>query len=1250
MKLLHSSARLLILLFATIIAVSCHNAPADIPFPVSDKGYPQPVGKPLAFSASKKLSWITVRTGRLKPVIKKFDFNDLPSAPSDSSGFEPFPEPPFETHFNFDSLPSASFNLDSIPSIPLHFKTELLPPPVIVRAPRLVPQTGSTLSIYQFDPHDWKDFLGKNIYCFLQDKNGLIWIGTRQGLYRYDGEQMELWGSFSEGITSLFEDGLGRIWYVEMGSMGMGMIDLASGTVSRFREMITSFHRFAKSKILKDDNGDIWVTGTAGLILIDPSHLSVKHLYERPAIPRSQFGIMDIFQDNHRNIWLVTYDKGAFIIDPEKNKISYLNKAAGLLTDSLTNITGDNKGNLWISENINDTAILMAVNLKLGNIIHYYFRDLGYGDALLSDDKNRLWMGTSKGLIVFDPVKGKFKYKYSDPNGDNNYRIVALLQDYNKQIWVGRFYAAGGFVNKNRQLLSVIDDNKQILNLGKSAISTILEDHNGKIWIGTLDNGVEILDEQKNTTRFLNKSNGLSSNANQSIREIDGSIWLVSDSGIEIINEREKIIEHLGAKEGLTQGIKYGVLKDREGNIWISGSGGLDFIDSGQTTVKHACIAEGLSDDDITDIQQDLDGHIWLATLKNGLDIIDPRNGTIVNLNQAVGLRDNGYRLLLPEEKGRMWIGTAIGLYIADTRKSVFTAITKAEGLSGNQIYSLLSHKGSVLAGTNTGVTIITPPTSGKKRAEDTKGNDNEWEIAPMARSEDLVRNDSSWNTNYVTADARYFWGGEDGTIIIKSEIKEENERGATYLTGIDIMDQPQYFLNKPALKDKDTLWGADTFYVKGQKPVIAGFSKTPRLRWDSVTGPHNMPANLRIPYDQNRIQFHYSLADMYRNDSTYYCYILEGADRTWNVFTTKTESQIYSSLPSGEYIFKVRSKVLNGRWGKPASLSFTIAPPWWQTWWAYSLYSICFITAIYFTDRTRRKMLIERERAKTRERELQQAKEIEKAYKQLETAHENLKATQKQLIQSEKMASLGELTAGIAHEIQNPLNFVNNFSEVNNELLAEMKDEMKKGNIDDANAIANSVIDNGQKILNHGKRADAIVKSMMQHSRATTSQKEPTDINALADEYLHLSYHGLRAKDKTYNARLDTDFDSSIGKINIIPQDFGRVLLNLYNNAFYAVNEKRKSAVAGYEPMVSVRTKRTDNKITITVKDNGNGIPQKVVDKIFQPFFTTKPPSVGTGLGLSLSYDIVKAHGGEIKVETKENEGSEFIIELPLK
>ncbi len=290
----------------------------------------------------------------------------------------------------------------------------------------------------------------------------------------------------------------------------------------------------------------------------------------------------------------------------------------------------------------------------------------------------------------------------------------------------------------------------------------------------------------------------------------------------------------------------------------------------------------------------------------------------------------------------------------------------------------------------------------------------------------------------------------------------------------------------------------------------------------------------------------------------------------------------------------------------------------------------------------TQQNILLEN-RVQQRTIELTQQKE------ELEQALTDLKITQAQLIQREKMASLGELTAGIAHEIQNPLNFINNFSEVSLELADELKEDMHKGSKENAIAITNDIRQNLQKVVLHGRRADAIVKAMQQHSQSNSGKKELTDINALTDEYLRLSYQAMRSKDALFHASLQTYFETGIEKVNIAYQDIGRVLLNLFNNAFYAVNLKIKQSENEYEPMVSVATQKAHGKLVITIRDNGNGIPSTIVDKIFQPFFTTKPTGEGTGLGLFLSYDIIKANGGELKVYSKEKEGAEFIVSLPV-
>jgi signal transduction histidine kinase len=402
----------------------------------------------------------------------------------------------------------------------------------------------------------------------------------------------------------------------------------------------------------------------------------------------------------------------------------------------------------------------------------------------------------------------------------------------------------------------------------------------------------------------------------------------------------------------------------------------------------------------------------------------------------------------------------------------------------------------------------------------------------------------------------------------------------------------------------------------------------------------------IRLGHDQNVFAFSTTSVDFRNaNDKKIY-YKLENYDVDWRI--AQPEDKItYFKVPRGNYSFHIKTPGTGNNDWIERSIDVIILPPWWTTWWAYCMYGILLAALGFLVHRYQKASVIKAERERTRVKELAQAKEIEKAY------HE-LKTTQAQLIHSEKMASLGELTAGIAHEIQNPLNFVNNFSEVNKELIEELKIKNEKLKIEDdeVRELLNDITQNLEKINHHGKRADAIVKGMLQHSRTGTGVTESTDINKLADEYLRLSYHGLRAKEKSFNADFKTDFGEGVGKMDIVPQDIGRVLLNLINNAFYAVHERQKVEGVGYKPTVAISTVSIQpplggRSVQIKVSDNGGGIPQKIVDKIFQPFFTTKPTGQGTGLGLSLAYDILKAHGGDIKVKTKEGEGSEFIIQL---
>ena len=409
-------------------------------------------------------------------------------------------------------------------------------------------------------------------------------------------------------------------------------------------------------------------------------------------------------------------------------------------------------------------------------------------------------------------------------------------------------------------------------------------------------------------------------------------------------------------------------------------------------------------------------------------------------------------------------------------------------------------------------------------------------------------------------------------------------------------------------------------------------------------TGVNNLN-ELFLSHDQNNLSIETGIIDYYSMGKSHLRYKLKGEGKTaeWQYapayFTIR-----YDGLTPGDYELILQSSNAGNEFiGPEKILSIHVRPPWWQTWWARLIFIFVFASALWSFIRYRSRSL--------RQKNLVLEEKVMNRTKELKHSLEELRETQAHLIQREKMASLGELTAGIAHEIQNPLNFVNNFSDLNKELLEELKAEKKQlpRNHPLEEQLLIDIQENEDKINHHGRRAAAIVKGMLLHSRTSTGQKEPADINALSDEFLRLSYHGLRAKDKSFNANLVTAFDPHIEEIYVVPGDIGRVLLNLFNNAFYSVNEKKKLQPSNYEPAVTVSTRKLEKMVEIRIRDNGIGIPQNVLEKIYQPFFTTKPPGEGTGLGLSLSYDIItKIHSGELKVETKQGEFAEFIILLP--
>jgi len=1084
------------------------------------------------------------------------------------------------------------------------------------------------------------------ISCLYEDKIGNLWFGTLGGgVSKYDGKSFthftEKEGLSQNDVYSILEDKSGNLWF---GTFSGGVSKYDGKSFTHFTKKEGLSHNFVGC-ILEDKNGNLWFgTRGGGVSKYDPDSIGAggkrfTHFTEKEGL--SNNSVWCILEDTSGNLWFGT-NGGVSKYDASGdagNSFTHFTEKEGLSNNYVRSILEDTSGNLWFG-----TAGGRVSKYDGKSFTHYTDKE-GLSNnivrSMLEDKSGNLWFGTNGGGVSkYDPdltgTRGKSFTHYTEKEGLNNNNVSSILEDKSGNLWFGTNGAGMNIYNGKR--LTHFTEKE---GLSSNFVRSILKDKSGNLWFGG-SGGVSKYDG-KSFTHFTVKEGLINNDVKSILKDKSGNLWFGGSGGVSKYDG--KSFTQFTMKEGLSSNFTYSILEDKNGNLWFGTlGGGVSKYDGKSFT--HFTDKEGLSNNRVYSILEDKNGNLWFGTGK-GVSKYDGKSFT--HFTEKEGLSQNDVYSILEDKRGNLWFGTLDAGVIKYDGKS-FTHFTEKEGLSNNSVVSIMEDKsGSLWFGTRFGLnkleedklSAFTITSAGKPEGR-----------FPFNLSESGV-----FFKTYTYEDGflgigldvgKILCEAKDGTIWIGAD-----DRLTVFHPTEETPDTiaPNIQLTSLALFSEKIAWQGlekkkDTSFVLSNGVRVHDFYFEVTSRW------YGVPEDLSLSYNNNNLTFQYVGITTQAPKKVKYQYKLEGLDKNWSGLTNRSEAT-YSNLGHGKYTFKVKAMNGEGYWSKELAYSFVIRPPWWLTWWAYGIYGLLLGVAVLLVHRYQKQRIIRIEQEKAQKKELELGKEIEKAYHKLEESHENLKTTQSQLIQSEKMASLGELTAGIAHEIQNPLNFVNNFSDLNKELLEEIKGERSrvKGerNEELEGSLLENIIGNEEKINHHGKRADAIVKSMLQHSSISNGQKEMTDINALADEYLRLAYHGLRAKDKDFNANMKTDFNETIDKVNIISQDLGRVLLNLINNAFYAVSERKKQNVEGYEPTVSVSTKKIDNKVLISVKDNGNGIPQKVLDKIFQPFFTTKPTGQGTGLGLSLAYDIIKAHGGDIKVESEEGLGTEFIVSLPI-
>lgn len=1222
-----------ILLVFSILLASCNRSNEAPPFPVLENEYEQPVTRNFKFPQVDTITWITKDPSIIKNLpTTKFNWAKIPSKPFDIEIPHSLTEPITTKPFDWNSLPISPFSLDSLPKQKLDVKVKVLGEPKVVKAGYPVTLNGATRGVMTLDANF--GLPGTN-FSSLKDQNGMLWFGTTGGITRYDSENLESYGveqglNIQGYVSSLFEDAEGRLWVG--GSNGdMSVIDFDAKLVY---ELSNSFDKSFVYKMMEDEQHRIWYPmRNHGYYIIDFEEKYISQF----TVAQGLLGGFNIsaFQTSDGLIWLS--GQGVNIIDLKAGKNIKLTQENGLLRNFAGSFFEDNNGKIWISGG-GGTTILNKNKTEISYLTAQNGFDGFFGNSeVFQDRQGKFWLGTPNGLLFsYSESNGLIeKYKVTDGQGQ---WMFNMLEDGQGQLWAS--VAQGGLhmINTRQGRPANFDT---VDGLASNANWDTEEAKDGKIWIGSTE-GIDVYDPVKNTIQHLGKEQGLIDDRNTRIMEDSkGRIWTCGNNvGISIIDPEKQTIQQIRLGEGFGANNIETILEDKNGLFWMGGTASeLIILDMENSVLKNMAIDSSAARVSNNIIINDAGNNIWVGGLDSGIQIIDQKNNTRVRLTKENGMVSDRVYSLAKDGQHKIWTATQEGVDLIDLTKNQVTAFKTSEGLGANDVYAIAEHKGEIFLGTSNGLTILKPLVQ-------TNSETPYWEVKTLGQRQGLNLVDFAENSFTFDKNGR-FWASLVQTVTVIDIIIEDSTMYPALITGINILDNKQVFNNIEKIKEKtaalDTLWahGKSGLYVKNKSSQDSSYQSLNNIKWKTVQGPHNIPVGLELPHDQNYLSFNYNGAQFNNSDKVVYRYFLEGIDKNWSDISIQTTSENYRDLPPGDYTFMVASKGFNGVWSEPATIKFTIMPPWWQSWWAYLIYLAILGLLGIQVHKYQKARTVRKERENAQKKELEQAKEIKKAYSEL-------KATQSQLIQSEKMASLGELTAGIAHEIQNPLNFVNNFSEVNIELIEELGEEVTNGNLDEVIALAKDIKENEQKINHHGKRADSIVKGMLQHSRLSNGVKEPTNINALADEYLRLAYHGLRAKDKSFNAKMETDFDKSIDTVNIVAQDMGRVILNLITNAFYVVQEKKNLQPEGYEPTVSVGTKIKGKQVLISIQDNGSGIPKKVLDKIFNPFFTTKPSGKGTGLGLSLSYDIVKAHGGELKVETKEGEGTTFTIVLP--
>jgi signal transduction histidine kinase/ligand-binding sensor domain-containing protein len=1117
------------------------------------------------------------------------------------------------------------------------FKWQTVPFTIPAMAP--VYKDNPTANLKYLDVN--QGMISSYILAMLEDKFGNLWFGTDGGgVSCYDGETFRHFtteqGLSDNRVWSILEDRKGNIWF---GTEGGGVSRYDGKAFTHFTTKQGLGNNIVWS-ILEDKSGNLWFgTQGGGVSRYDGETFTLF----TTAQGLSNNSVLSMMEDKNGNIWLGTSGGGVSRYNGET--FAHFTTEQGLNNNYIYSILEDKNGNIWFGTSGGGITCYNGVSFT-----HFTTQQGLCSDLVLSilEDKNGiLWIGTrGGGVSCYD---GEAFTTFTTEQGLNNNLIWSILEDKNGNIWFGT--SGGGVSRYDGEVFTHFTREQGISNY---VVFSILEDKNENIWFGTLGGGLSRFNGE--TFAHFTTEQGLSNNTVHTILEDKNSnLWFGTNGG-GVTQYDGKTFKHFTTKQGLSNNEVWSILEDKKGILWFGTYGGGVSRFDGET-FTHFTTAQGLSNNFVVSIVEDKSGNLWFGT-DGGASRYDGE--TFTNFTTSQGLSSNNPRNFYEDKYGNMWIGTInkITIFLQDSIQKRETAY--APGLSVLSAYSFPGEKGNY----KQGIVYLSVDQGLSSNlvyniTEDSKGN--LWigtEKGPVRLSpanedtENAVRIGSAYYSikAYTTLDG--FIGGDVYSIKSVAEDSKGNiwwgsgKMVTRYNPEFDVTDSivPQIHLKNIRLFFKEVNWENGLSNPGLQKPSADTNHCQTGIKIDGISKWFPIPENLSLPYHQNHITFNYISINWKRPDKTLYHFMLQGLDKDWGPLTGKTEAT-FSNLPHGSYTFKVQALSSEGIWSEILEYRFEIRTPWWSTWWFRTLYIFTAILVLFglyhwrISSLNKQKISLEQAVNEKTEALLRQNDEVqtlneeltstnEDLYKQreeLESTLNSLNETQQQLIQAEKMASLGTLTAGVAHEINNPLNFLVG-AQIGLENYFNEHGSLDKDNTDRLIGIISVGIE----------RISGIVKGLNQFSRSNEQLDEDCDLHQIIDNCLLMLYNKFKNK-----AQLQKDFfngqilvKGNVGKLH-------QVFVNILDNAIQAIEEDGK---------IKIQTLIIADRVQITIEDNGIGIAKQNLPRIADPFFTTKAPGQGTGLGLSITYSIIKDHKGELEFESEENKGTKVLVTLPIK